>query len=107
MPIPKKVIQHLENLAAMTNEKRFIILMSVYNSSFLKIGKSLTFTQIKEVTKFEKNDLSYHIKLLKEARLIVKKKDNHYSVTSTGIELIKEMGFSDSKIKELVKEIKS
>jgi len=107
MTISKEIIQKLENLAIMTNEKRFSILISLFNSDVLKIGHSLTFEQLKEVTSYENNDLAYHLKLLKGAKLITKNKKNsrYYSITDEGKKLINQIGFSKSKVVEIRKQM--
>jgi predicted transcriptional regulator len=107
MAIPKDVAQKLENLAIMINEKRFSILITLFNSNVLKIGYSLTFVQLKKITGFETNDLSYHLKLLKSAKLVTKNKKNgrYYSITNIGKKLIEQIGFSKNKVMEIRKRI--
>jgi len=107
MAIPKNIMQKLENLAIMTNEKRFSILISLFNSDALKIGHSLTFGQLEEITHFERNDLSYHLNLLRNAKLISKNKKNsrYYSITDEGKRLIREIGINKTNIEEIRKKI--
>lgn len=109
MAISKEILKKLENMAIMTNKIRFYILVSLFNSDVLKIGHSLTFGQLREITNCERNDLAYHIKILKNAKLLEKGKENSrfYSITDEGKELLKEAGFTKTKIKEMSKEITS
>ena len=105
MPVPRQIIQKLNNLAVMTNESRFSILLFLFNSDVLKIGNSLTFKELQEGTGFDKPNLSYHLKLLKRANLIGKKPLNsrYYSIKPEGKRLIKLLGISSSDVKRMSK----
>lgn len=106
--LPWKLKEKLNTLAIVSNETRFNILLALFTSSTLKLGKhSHTFTELKEILDISNPDLGYHLNSLKSGGLITKKeypeekhKVSYYSISPEGKKLLKSLGISSRQIKE-------
>jgi len=113
MGISKELKDKLNTLAIVSNENRFSILLALFTSSVLKLGKhSHTFTELGNVVSLNNQDLSYHLKSLRNVKLIEKKeypeengKSTYYSISKEGKDLLKSMGITSKIIKNTKKKV--
>lgn len=105
--VPQDIIQKMRNLQMVSNRIRFLILVALYNSHVLKYGNSQTFTELQEVLNLSSSDLTYHLNLLNETKLITRNKDKneHYNISEEGIRLMGVFGLSESRIKAIGKDM--
>lgn len=112
MTIIKDLADNLKKADALNNKKRLKIVLAIFNTEVLKIGHSLTLSQLEKMLNIEKHDLAYHVLVLQDAGVISKKvfnedgkKRTYYSTTKEGIKLLNILGVDENKVIELSSEM--
>ncbi len=111
MSISQSIVDRIQKTAALSNETRLRIVLAIFNTEVLKIGHSLTLSQLEKALKIDKHDLTYHLSILQEAGIITKAEHDeggkvklYYRTTSEGIKLLELLGITKNKIEEIAKE---
>ena len=112
MVISKAIADNIKKATALGNKTRLRIVLAIYNTEVLKIGNSLTLSQLEKMLQIGKQDLSYHLLVLRETEIITKKefdndgiKKTYYQTTDGCIRILDLLGITKERIQALTKEL--
>lgn len=101
----------IKKITALSHKTRLRIVLAIFNTEILKIGHSLTFSQLEKLLGTDKHEIAYHLSVLKEAHLITRKKylekgkkRTYYKTTPEGIEALNLLGMTEDQIKKMSEE---
>lgn len=105
-----RIDQLLVGLAASSNKTRLGILIALYDSMVTEgVGTgSMSFTELREIFRLDKSELSYHLKILKKSDFIKreilerpnKRRYTSYELTEEAIQFLNKLDVNEETIKE-------
>jgi len=112
MILSKAIADTIKKATALNDRTRLKIVLAIFNTEVLKIGHSLTLSQLERMLEIGKQDLAYHLLVLKEVGIIDKKEvkedgkcKTYYQTTNECVDILNRVGITESKIKQLSKEL--
>ncbi len=112
MNISKAIAETIKKATALNDKTRLRIVLAIFNTQILKMGNSLTLSQLEKMLQVDKHDIAYHLSVLREVGIIDKKEAEeegkqrtYYQTTKDCDDILNRLGITENKIKDLSKEL--